>query len=131
VERAARRALALLACTQFLLILDTAIINVAAPSIGDELTISPSSLSWVANAYLGGLAVLLLAVFVVEARVRVPLVPLSVLRRPALVRATVSDGDRICGLVAGLSWQSLLSADGSFVADMLFPSLVLGGDCRW
>lgn len=47
VERAARRALALLACTQFLLILDTAIINVAAPSIGDELTISPSSLSWV------------------------------------------------------------------------------------
>ncbi|RLV10484.1 MFS transporter [Streptomyces griseocarneus] len=53
-----RLALALLACTQFLLILDTAIINVAVPSIGDELGISPSGLSWVANAYLitfGGL----------------------------------------------------------------------------
>ncbi len=58
---AARRALALLACTQFLLILDTAIINVAAPSIGSELDISASSLSWVANAYLvtfGGLLLL-------------------------------------------------------------------------
>ncbi|HSL09640.1 MAG TPA: MFS transporter [Pseudonocardiaceae bacterium] len=61
MERAARRALALLACTQFLLILDTAIINVAAPSIGGELDISASSLSWVANAYLvtfGGLLLL-------------------------------------------------------------------------
>jgi EmrB/QacA subfamily drug resistance transporter len=61
MERTARRALALLACTQFLLILDTAIINVAAPSIGDELGISASSLSWVANAYLvtfGGLLLL-------------------------------------------------------------------------
>jgi len=52
VERAARRALALLACTQFLLILDTAIINVAAPSFGVEFGISASTLSWVANAYL-------------------------------------------------------------------------------
>jgi MFS family permease len=61
MERAARRALALLACTQFLLILDTSIINVAAPSIGSELDISASSLSWVANAYLvtfGGLLLL-------------------------------------------------------------------------
>lgn len=53
-----RLALALLACTQFMLILDTAIINVAVPSIGSELGISPTGLSWVANAYLitfGGL----------------------------------------------------------------------------
>ncbi|MGA5130189.1 MFS transporter [Streptomyces olivoreticuli] len=53
-----RLALALLACTQFMLILDTAIINVAVPSIGGELGISPTGLSWVANAYLitfGGL----------------------------------------------------------------------------
>jgi EmrB/QacA subfamily drug resistance transporter len=61
VQRAVRRALALLACTQFLLILDTAIINVAAPSIGHDLNISASNLSWVANAYLvtfGGLLLL-------------------------------------------------------------------------
>ena len=55
------RALAVLACTQFLLILDTAIINVAVPSIGADLGISPTGLSWVANAYLitfGGLLLL-------------------------------------------------------------------------
>ncbi|MFD8933870.1 MFS transporter [Streptomyces sp. NPDC059578] len=55
------RALALLACTQFVLILDTSIINVAAPSIGRDLGISPAELSWVANAYLisfGGLLLL-------------------------------------------------------------------------
>ncbi|MER7151611.1 MFS transporter [Streptomyces lydicus] len=55
------RALALLACTQFVLILDTSIINVTAPSIGSDLDISPAELSWVANAYLvsfGGLLLL-------------------------------------------------------------------------
>ncbi|WP_232667828.1 MFS transporter [Pseudonocardia sp. TRM90224] len=52
------RTLFLLAGIQFLLILDTAIINVAAPSIGRELGIAAAELSWVANAYLvafGGL----------------------------------------------------------------------------
>ncbi|UWM49971.1 MFS transporter [Streptomyces carpaticus] len=56
-----RRALALLACTQFLLLLDTSVINVAAPSMGRDLDISPAALSWVANAYLvsfGGLLLL-------------------------------------------------------------------------
>ncbi|MFJ2744605.1 MFS transporter [Streptomyces sp. NPDC087440] len=55
------RALALLAGTQFLLILDTSVINVAAPSMGRELAIPPAALSWVANAYLvsfGGLLLL-------------------------------------------------------------------------
>ncbi|MFE4669849.1 MFS transporter [Streptomyces sp. NPDC056716] len=55
------RALALLASTQFVLLLDTSIINVAAPSIGSSLDISPAALSWVANAYLvsfGGLLLL-------------------------------------------------------------------------
>lgn len=60
-ERGPWRSLALLACTQFVLILDTAIINVAAPSIGRDLDIAPAQLSWVANAYLvsfGGLLLL-------------------------------------------------------------------------
>lgn len=54
-------ALALLAATQLLLILDTAIINVALPSIGDDLGSGSAGLSWVANAYLitfGGLLLL-------------------------------------------------------------------------
>ncbi|MET9801274.1 MFS transporter [Streptomyces sp. NPDC006368] len=56
-----RGALGLLAATQLLLIMDTAIINVALPSIGDDLGSGSAGLSWVANAYLitfGGLLLL-------------------------------------------------------------------------
>lgn len=43
----------LVACVaQLMLILDDTIVNVALPTIGDELDFSPSSLSWVVNAYL-------------------------------------------------------------------------------
>ncbi|GGU00083.1 MFS transporter [Streptomyces lateritius] len=61
VARAPRGALALLASTQLLLILDTAIVNVALPSIGQDLGSGSAGLSWVANAYLitfGGLLLL-------------------------------------------------------------------------
>jgi EmrB/QacA subfamily drug resistance transporter len=44
-------ALALLASTQFVLILDAAIVGVALPSIGRELDFAREDLSWVANAY--------------------------------------------------------------------------------
>src|SRR5918993_660712 len=44
-------ALALLAATQFVLILDASIVNVALPSIGRDLAFAPQDLSWVANAY--------------------------------------------------------------------------------
>ncbi|MBT2444575.1 MFS transporter [Streptomyces sp. ISL-36] len=61
VSRAPKGALALLASTQLLLILDTAIVNVALPSIGEDLGSGSAGLSWVANAYLitfGGLLLL-------------------------------------------------------------------------
>src|SRR5918995_3477961 len=44
-------ALALLATTQFVLILDIAIVTVALPSIGTDLEFAPADLSWVINAY--------------------------------------------------------------------------------
>jgi EmrB/QacA subfamily drug resistance transporter len=44
-------ALALLASTQFVLILDAAIVGVALPSIGRDLHFAREDLSWVANAY--------------------------------------------------------------------------------
>ena len=44
-------ALALLATTQFVLILDIAIVTVALPSIGTDLDFAPADLSWVVNAY--------------------------------------------------------------------------------
>ncbi|MCB8903874.1 MULTISPECIES: MFS transporter [unclassified Streptomyces] len=56
-----RGALALLAATQLLLIMDTAIVNVALPSVGEDLATGSADLSWVANAYLitfGGLLLL-------------------------------------------------------------------------
>lgn len=59
--RSAKAALALLASTQLLLIMDTAIINVALPSVGADLGSGSAGLSWVANAFLitfGGLLLL-------------------------------------------------------------------------
>ncbi len=53
-ETAQRRkwlALALLAATQFVIILDAAIVNVALPSIGRELRFSEEDLTWIPNAY--------------------------------------------------------------------------------
>ena len=47
-----RAALALLAGTQFVLVLDASIINVALPSIGRDLGVAPDDLSWVVNAYI-------------------------------------------------------------------------------
>ena len=44
-------ALALLAMTQFIVVLDASIVNVALPSIGTDLEFSQENLSWVVNAY--------------------------------------------------------------------------------
>jgi EmrB/QacA subfamily drug resistance transporter len=53
-EAAQRRkwlALALLATTQFVIVLDAAIVNVAIPSIGQDLRFSEEDLTWIPNAY--------------------------------------------------------------------------------
>jgi len=53
-EAAQRRkwlALALLATTQFVIVLDAAIVNVAIPSIGRDLKFSEEDLTWIPNAY--------------------------------------------------------------------------------
>jgi EmrB/QacA subfamily drug resistance transporter len=49
--RARHLALALLAVTQFVIVIDASIVNVALPSIGRALHFSESHLSWVVNAY--------------------------------------------------------------------------------
>jgi EmrB/QacA subfamily drug resistance transporter len=49
--RAKNRALILLAMTQFVIVIDASIVNVALPSIGSHLHFSRDSLSWVVNAY--------------------------------------------------------------------------------
>ena len=54
------RALAVIATAQFLVIMDTSIIGVALPDMQESLGFSPSSLSWVFNAYVIALGELLL-----------------------------------------------------------------------
>ncbi len=50
--RAKNIALALLAITQFMIVIDASIVNVALPSIGRALSFSQLDLSWVVNAYV-------------------------------------------------------------------------------
>jgi EmrB/QacA subfamily drug resistance transporter len=49
--RAKNIALALLAMTQFVVVIDASIVNIALPSIGKALKFSQADLSWVVNAY--------------------------------------------------------------------------------
>src|SRR5579864_5124012 len=49
--RAKNVALILLAMTQFVIVIDAAIVNVALPTIGAHLNFSRADLSWVVNAY--------------------------------------------------------------------------------
>jgi EmrB/QacA subfamily drug resistance transporter len=49
--RARNLALALLAMTQFVVVIDASIVNVALPSIGTALHFSQADLSWVVNSY--------------------------------------------------------------------------------
>ena len=51
-DRSKTFALALLAATQFIVVLDASIVNVALPSIGKDLNFSQDDLSWVVNAYV-------------------------------------------------------------------------------
>lgn len=46
------KALALVCVAQFMVILDASIVNVALPTIGEELSFSQENLSWVINAYV-------------------------------------------------------------------------------
>src|ERR1700727_2461040 len=50
--RAKSLALVLLAMTQFVIVIDASIVNVALPSIGAALHFAPADLSWVVNAYV-------------------------------------------------------------------------------
>ncbi|MFI9203990.1 MFS transporter [Streptomyces sp. NPDC053048] len=111
------RALALLACTQFMLILDTAIINVAAPSIGDELGISPAGLSWVANAYLitfGGLLLFSGRAADLFGRRRLFVLGLAVLVAASLAGALAGDAGWLIAARAAQGVGAALAAASAF-----------------
>ena len=61
-ERRRRLGLGLLVSAQFVVMLDTSIVNVALPSIQADLDLSPTGLTWIVNAYVltfGGLLLML------------------------------------------------------------------------
>ena len=60
MTRRDRVALGLLVSAQFLVMLDTSIVNVALPSIQSELGFGPAAVTWVVNAYVLAFAGLLL-----------------------------------------------------------------------
>ncbi len=51
-ESARKRAILILCCVaQFMVILDVSVVNIALPSIAEDLHFSPTGLEWVVNAY--------------------------------------------------------------------------------
>ncbi|MFE5260074.1 MFS transporter [Streptomyces coelicoflavus] len=119
------RALALLASTQFVLLLDTSIINVAAPSIGESLRISPAELSWVANAYLvsfGGLLLLSGRAADLLGRRRVFLAGLGVLSAASLLGALADDAALLITARAVQGVGAAMAAAAAFALVLsLFP----------
>ncbi|TCJ31624.1 MFS transporter [Parafrankia sp. BMG5.11] len=125
MEKSARSALTLLAGTQFLLILDTAIINVAAPSIGDEFDVSAATLSWVANAYLvtfGGLLLLSGRLADLFGRRRLFLTGLAVLVAASLTGAVAQTASWLIAARAVQGAGAALAAAAAFALLLsLFP----------
>lgn len=103
-------ALALLAVTQFVLILDAAIVNVALPSIGADLHFAQQDLSWVANAYtltFGGFLLLGGRVADLVGRRRMFVAGLALFVAASLVGGFATDG---VWLVAARAAQGLGAA---------------------
>lgn len=102
-----------LALTQFLLILDTAVLNVAIPQLGDELSLTPAAESWVLNAYVvafGGL--LLLSGWVADAfgQGRMLVLGLTLLAIGAVVGAVGQTGTVVIASRAGQGVGAAMAA---------------------
>ena len=88
-----RAALGLLVSAQFVVMLDTSIVNVALPSIQADLALSPRGVAWVVNAYvltLGGLLLLAGRAADVVGRRRMFVVGSAVFTTGTLLAATAS-----------------------------------------
>src|SRR4051812_34221704 len=89
-ERARLMALVVLCVGMLMIVLDATIVNVALPSIQDDLTFSQSNLAWVVNAYLiafGGLLLLAGRVGDLVGQRRVFLIGLAVFTSASLLCA--------------------------------------------
>jgi MFS family permease len=103
-------AVVLLCLAQFMLILDVTVVNVALPSIGDDLMISRSQLTWVVTSSIltfGGLMLLGGRLADVVGRRRILLTGLALFTVSSLVCGLAGDG---LLLVAGRATQGVGAA---------------------
>lgn len=92
--------LALLCMAQFMLIVDVTVVNVALPTIGAELSLGPSSLTWVVTAYtlfFGSLLLLGGRIGDLVGRRRMFLVGLALFTAASLVSGLAESGGVLIG----------------------------------
>ncbi|WP_342778280.1 MFS transporter [Streptomyces botrytidirepellens] len=92
--------LALLCMAQFMLIVDVTVVNVALPTIGAELSLDPSSLTWVVTAYtlfFGSLLLLGGRIGDLVGRRRMFLVGLALFTTASLVSGLAESGGVLIG----------------------------------
>ena len=112
------RALGVVALVQFMLVLDTTVVNVALPSVQHDLDLGPTALAWVVNAYVitaGGLLLLGGRVADLAGRRRVHLVGTALFAAASLTcgaaptAATLVAGRFVQGVGAALVAPAALS----------------------
>jgi EmrB/QacA subfamily drug resistance transporter len=99
-ERTRWTALVVLCVGMLMIVLDATIVNVALPSIQDDLDFSQSSLAWVVNAYLiafGGLLLLAGRIGDLVGRRRIFLIGLAVFTGASLVCAVAQSQEMLIG----------------------------------
>ena len=99
-ERARWMALVVLCVGMLMIVLDATIVNVALPSIQDDLGFSQSSLAWVVNAYLiafGGLLLLAGRIGDLIGRRRIFLIGLAVFTGASLLCAVAQSQELLIG----------------------------------
>src|SRR5687767_2246829 len=99
-ERSRWLALVVLCAGMLMIILDATIVNVALPSIQDDLGFSQASLAWVVNAYLiafGGLLLLAGRLGDLIGRRRIFLIGLTVFTLASLLCGAASSQEMLIG----------------------------------
>ena len=120
-----RVAVALLVAAQFVVMLDTSIVNVALPSIQRDLALGPAAVAWVVNAYVlsfGGLLLLAGRVADVMGRRRLFAAGAAAFTLGSLVAASAGSGELlVAGRVVQGAGAAALSPAAMSLLLLMFP----------
>src|SRR5687767_2673721 len=120
-------ALVVMCVGMLMIVLDTTIVNVALPSIQDDLGFSQSSLAWVVNGYLiafGGLLLLAGRLGDLIGRRRVFLIGLGVFTAASLLCAVAQTQEMLIGA------RFLQGAGGAMTSAVRSEERRVGKECR-